>query len=141
DAPYANAYGASLRAKRSENTIFTGYVFGDGYRELSANAYCFVETSEVGGTHPALVEAMGFGSCVVANGIPENLETMGRAGFSYTGPRSEGTGREGAKGLVEVLQQLVDNPKLVEERRQMSLAYAREKYTWETDSDDYVTLF
>src|SRR5207253_9440974 len=105
--------GASLRAKKSENTIFTGYVFGDGYRELSANAYCFVETAEVGGTHPALVEAMGFGSCVVANGIPENLETMGRAGFSYSG-------QEGANSLLEVLQQLVDNPQLVEEAMQMS---------------------
>jgi glycosyltransferase involved in cell wall biosynthesis len=134
DSVYDDEYVAQLKAKKNEEIVFTGYVFGDGYRELSANAYCFVEPTGVGGTHPALLEAMGFGSCVVANDIAENLETMGAAGFSYPG-------KQGAKGLWEVLQHLLDNPQLVLERRRMSLAHAQENYTWDLTTARYIALF
>ncbi|NLE77840.1 MAG: glycosyltransferase family 1 protein, partial [Chloroflexi bacterium] len=63
NAPYAEEYIASLRAHASERIIFPGYVFGEGYHELLSNALIFVETSGVGGTHPALLEAMGVGNC------------------------------------------------------------------------------
>ena len=39
----------------------------------------------MGGTHPALLEAMAAGTCVVVNDTPENLETIADAGFSYHG--------------------------------------------------------
>src|SRR5262245_9810199 len=58
DAPYAEAYIQSLRATTDPRVVFTGYLFGEGYRELLSNALAFVESSEVGGTHPALLEAM-----------------------------------------------------------------------------------
>ena len=85
DAPYSADYIRALRAAADPRVIFTGYLFGEGYRELLSNAYGFVETSEVGGTHPALLEAMAAGCCVVVNDTPENLETVGDAGFSYEG--------------------------------------------------------
>lgn len=67
DAPYAEEYISSLKklAEGDERIVFTGYVFGKGYLELGSNACIFVETSGVGGTHPALVEAMAFRNCVV----------------------------------------------------------------------------
>ncbi len=108
DAPYAAAYIRSLRATTDPRVVFTGYVFGEGYRELASNAYCFVETSEVGGTHPALLEAMAFGRCVVVNDTPENLETIGDAGFSYEGAT-------GAASLRAVLERLLKDPALVQE--------------------------
>src|SRR5262249_41869870 len=67
DASYAEEYIRSLKAAADSRTLFTGYLFGDGYRELLCNAYCFVETSEVGGTHPAVLEAMAAGTSVVVN--------------------------------------------------------------------------
>jgi len=48
DAPYAEEYIASLKARAGERVIFTGYLFGEGYRELSTHPYAFVETSGVG---------------------------------------------------------------------------------------------
>src|SRR5262249_49567779 len=89
DAPYAATYQAQLRwlAGNDPRIVFTGYVFGQGYQELGSNAAIFVETSSVGGTHPALVEAMAFGNCVVVNGTPENLETIDGAGLAYDGKR------------------------------------------------------
>ncbi len=114
--------------------MFTGYVFGHGYHELGSNAAIFVETSSVGGTHPALVEAMAFGNCVVVNDTPENLETIAAAGLAYEGKR-------GAAGLREVLVRLLGDQALVEMYRQRARQRASATYSWETVTDSYERLF
>jgi glycosyltransferase involved in cell wall biosynthesis len=134
DAPYAAAYIRSLKATADPRVIFTGYLFGEGYRELLSNAYCFVETSEVGGTHPALLEAMAAGSSVVVNDTPENLETVADAGFSYPGDM-------GAAGLRAVLERLLKDPALVTAQAGRGLARVRAHYSWDGVTDAYERLF
>jgi len=134
DAPYAAAYIRSLRAASDPRVLFTGYLFGEGYRELLSNAYCFVETSEVGGTHPALLEAMAAGRCVVVNDTPENLETIGDAGFSYPGEM-------GDAGLRAVLERLLKDPALVVEQGARGRERVRARYSWDGVADDYEALF
>jgi len=136
DAAYAQDYIASLRASAQidPRIVFTGYVFGKGYYELGSNAHIFVETSGVGGTHPALTEAMAFGNCVVVHNTPENLETVGDAGFAYDG-------KVGADSLRQVLQRLLSEPGLVSEYRQRARQRAQTRYTWEAVTDAYERLF
>lgn len=136
DAPYAEKYITSLKnlAQDDPRIIFTGYVFGNGYYELGSNAYIFVETSGVGGTHPALTEAMAFGNCVVVNNTPENLETIGDAGFAYDG-------KVGAESLRNVLQHLLTNQDLVQEYRKRARQYAQAHYSWNEVTDAYERLF
>jgi glycosyltransferase involved in cell wall biosynthesis len=134
DAPYSAAYIRALRATTDPRVVFTGYLFGDGYRELLANAYGFVETSEVGGTHPALLEAMAAGSCVVVNDTPENLETIGDAGFNYPGAL-------GAAGLRTALERLLKDPALVTEQGARGLERVRAHYSWAGVTEAYERLF
>jgi glycosyltransferase involved in cell wall biosynthesis len=136
DAPYSEAYKQELYALADgdQRIIFTGYVFGAGYHELGSNAYLFVETSGVGGTHPALVEAMAFGNCVVVHNTDENLETIGDAGFAYDG-------RIGARSLHQQLENLLSNPTLVSEYRTRSVERARKEFSWEAVTDAYESLF
>jgi glycosyltransferase involved in cell wall biosynthesis len=134
DAPYAAAYIEGLRATADRRVIFTGYLFGEGCRELMSNAYCFVETSEVGGTHPALLEAMAAGTCVVVNDTPENLETIGAAGFGYHGDM-------GGAGLRVVLERLLKDPALVMEHARSGVERVREHYSWAAVTDAYERLF
>src|SRR5687768_4065864 len=135
-ASYADEYIARLQTKAASDSriILTGYLFGEAYQELGSNAALFVETSGVGGTHPALVEAMAFDRCVVVNGTPENLETMGGAGRSYSGT-------EGAVALARVLQDLLDRPDAVAELAEAAGRRAREHYTWNAVTDAYERLF
>lgn len=136
DAAYAEAYKADLHALAEDDPriIFTGYVFGKGYQELGSNAYLFAETSGVGGTHPALVEAMAFGNCVITYDTPENLETIGDAGFAYEG-------KVGAESLQKILAQLLKNPDLVQKYRELAQVRAKSTYTWEAVTDGYERLF
>lgn len=134
DAPYQQEYIADLKRMAGPSTLFTGYVFGRDYRELAGNAYVFVEPSEVGGMHPAIVEAMALGNCVVANGIAENRETVGGAGLFYDGGR-------GGEALKPVLARLLEQPGEVERFREMALRRASEGFKWDQVVDQYEELF
>ena len=136
DAPYADEYIRSLKnlAVDDPRIVFTGYVFGTGYQELGSNARVFVETSEVGGTHPALLEAMAFGNCVVVNNTQENLETIGDAGFSYDGSA-------GATSLRGQLRTLLENPDLVAAYRKHAQERVQTHYSWDNVTDRYEQLF
>jgi glycosyltransferase involved in cell wall biosynthesis len=136
DAPYVEEYKEELfeLAEEDPRILFTGYVFGDGYYELGSNAYIFVETSGVGGTHPAIVEAMAFGNCVIVNDTPENLETISDAGFSYDG-------KNGVSSLQHRLEDLISDPNLVNEYRIKARLRAQDCYSWDAVTDEYEQLF
>lgn len=135
DSAYSQSYITNLKASAHDDPriVFTGYVFGKGYLELGTNARIFVETSGVGGTHPALVEAMAFGNCVVTHNTPENMETIDDAGFGYDGAR-------GAVALRDVLQTLISEPDLVAEYARRAQMRARMTYTWDAVTDQYERL-
>jgi glycosyltransferase involved in cell wall biosynthesis len=136
DAPYADDYIRRLRdsARDDGRIVFTGYLFGRGYRELGSSAEIFVETSGVGGTHPALLEAMALGNCVVVNGTQENLETIGDAGLSYSGAG-------GSDDLRRVLRQLLCDRDRIQVLRRLALDRARKRFQWESITDAYERLF
>jgi glycosyltransferase involved in cell wall biosynthesis len=135
DAPYATDYKIGLEAAaRDEPGIqMTGYDFGDGYIELQSNAMLYIQATEVGGTHPALVEAMGRGACIVANDVPEHREVLGEAGVHYR--------RNDPADLATVIERLrADAP----ERARLSSA-ARDRaitrFSWDAVTDRYDALF
>jgi glycosyltransferase involved in cell wall biosynthesis len=85
DAPYAQDYVDHLHQIADRRVRFLGYRFGDDYHALQANALAYIQATEVGGTHPALVEAMGHGNAVFAHDVPEHHEVLSDAGkyFGY----------------------------------------------------------
>ena len=133
DAPYAREYIKDLkaRARRDRRIIFTGFVFGRDYRALQQNAYCYVHATEVGGTHPALLEAMGFGNCVLTLAAPENLEAIGDAGIAYVDEDD----------LAEKLQRVLRDGSQVHSYRNRAQARVQEFYDWDYVVDQYERLF
>jgi glycosyltransferase involved in cell wall biosynthesis len=133
DAPYAREYINDLkaRARRDRRIVFTGFVFGRDYRALQQNAYCYIHATEVGGTHPALLEAMGFGNCVLALAAPENIEAVGDAGIVYADE----------KDLAEKLQRVLRDGSLVHAYRNRAQARVQEMYDWDYVVDRYEDLF
>lgn len=133
DAPYAHEYISDLkaRARRDRRITFTGFVFGRDYRTLQQNAYCYVHATEVGGTHPALLEAMGFGNCVLTLAAPENIEAIGDAGIAYTDESD----------LAEKLQRVLRDGSLVQSYRNRAQARVKEMYDWNYVVDQYERLF
>ena len=133
DAPYAEQYINSLKAsaRGDKRIIFTGFVFGQDYRALQQNAYCYVHATEVGGTHPALLEAMGYGNCVLTLATPENIEVVGDAGVPYIDEFD----------LAEKLQRVLRDGSLVQAYRNRAQQRVQKHYDWETVVDQYEQLF
>ncbi len=132
DAPYAREYIATLRATADPRVVFTGGVYGDGYRELQCHALAYVQATEVGGTHPALVEAMGFGNCVLAHDTPEHREVLGDAGLFFDAHRPE--------TLAALFDRIVADPALVEGYRVRATARAAARYSWDRVTEQYEAI-
>jgi glycosyltransferase involved in cell wall biosynthesis len=129
DAPYASDFIAQLRAAaaRDPRVTLLGAPYGSEYQVLRSHAAAYVQATEVGGTHPALVEAMGFGNAIAANDVPEHREVLGDAGLYYSG----------AAGLTDALQRLLDQPELAKTMRAGAAERARELYDWDVIANDY----
>lgn len=133
DAPYSGDLIARIRAEADERVIFPGALYGADYATLQRNALAYIQATEVGGTHPALIEAMGVGGAIVANGTPENRE-VGADAVEYFD-------FHGLPRLETVLQRALDHPGSFDEMRRRAKRRASEVYDWERVTDGYEALF
>ncbi len=131
-APYADEYIKQVRRKGDPRVLFPGYVFGRGYWELQRHAYAFCAPTEVGGTHPVILEALAAGNCVIVNDHAPNVETVGEAGLTFSG-------RDGVRSLTAQLERVLGDPALVHEYRARARERAR-RYSWDAVTDQYEQL-
>lgn len=133
DAPYSRRYIAQLRRLAEKGDArMPGAIYGRGYRQLLSHALCYIHATEVGGTHPALIEAMGAGCLVLVNDTPENREVMGGQGLMYPfNDRSE---------LARLMRRVVEEADRFENLSEGARRRVREHYDWETITDQYEEL-
>ena len=133
DAPYADRFIADLRRDADPRVLFPGAIYGDGYRELLSHALAYVHGTEVGGTHPALVEAMGYGNCLLVNDAPENREAVGDCGLWFHAHDDD--------DIARAFEEVRGTPELARQMGAKAAARAAETYSWEAVTKDYEKLF
>lgn len=128
-APYADRLTRRVHDLADDRVLLPGPIYGVGYRELLFNCRVYIHATEVGGTHPALVEAMGAGRPVLYYDTPENREVAAGAGvgFRFSGP--------GALG--DRLTELLDDDEQLAALRRASRARVAERYRWSSVADAY----
>ncbi len=129
DAPYAADYIGKVRDTRDPRVLIPGAIYGDGYRQLQSHCAVYVQATEVGGTHPALIEAMGRGALVLYLKTPESEEVAGDAAVPFE------------NDLAEKLQWVVDLP----ERGRLdwgcrAMQRIEKLYSWNAVTDAYEAL-
>jgi glycosyltransferase involved in cell wall biosynthesis len=130
DAPYARDYIARVRDTRDPRIVTPGAIYGLGYHELQSHSFAYVHATEVGGTHPALIEAMGRGALTLYLDTPENAEVAGVAGIPFT-----------HGNLAEVMRAVIAMPESERDRwRNLAMARVRERYSWDAVTDSYERL-
>ncbi|MGH9368300.1 MAG: DUF1972 domain-containing protein [Thermoanaerobaculia bacterium] len=123
DAPYAADYIARVKREADTRVLFPGAIYGEGYRQLLANAAAYVQATEVGGTHPALVEALGYGRVVCYHESPENQEVAEQAGVPFDVHRPE--------TLTRLLAEILDDPASFSVWKQRARERVQQRYRWE----------
>jgi glycosyltransferase involved in cell wall biosynthesis len=139
DAPYAADYIRQVKQTADPRILFTGAVYGQGYSELQSHCFAYVHATEVGGTHPALIEAMGRACVVLYLDTPENREVAGEVGFAF---HKEEAGNKEEAGLAAAIESVDGLPE--ERRRQIgsaALEFARSRYDWDAVVEEYERLF
>ncbi|HWW62450.1 MAG TPA: DUF1972 domain-containing protein [Thermoanaerobaculia bacterium] len=130
---YAPELVAELHRSASDRILFPGALYGRDYRTLQRNATVYIHATEVGGTHPAMIEAMGSGGVVLANDTPENREVGGDAvGYFRLRP---------AETLSGMLSEWLADAGKRQDFRQRARQRAAERYSWEAVTDEYERLF
>lgn len=131
-APYASAFIDSFTRGADRRIRFPGAIYGRGYRQLLRHCLAYVHATEVGGTHPALVEAMGHGAAPVVHDTAENREVAGDAAlyFDAAAPAS----------LAAALERLRTDAELARSLGGAAAARAAARYDWEAIADRYAAL-
>jgi glycosyltransferase involved in cell wall biosynthesis len=130
---YAKDLVRELHRHGSDHILFPGALYGPDYRTLQRNALIYIQATEVGGTHPAMIEAMGSGGLVLAHNTPENREVGGDA-VRYFELRPVET-------LSGVLRECLNAPAAGEALRTAARERVKERYRWDVVTDAYERLF
>lgn len=131
-APYAHGLRKRIHDNANETVLLPGPIYGEGYRQLLFNCRLYIHATEVGGTHPALVEAMGAGRPVLALDTPENVEVVGDAGLLFS--FSE------APSLHQRVEQVIEDTDTLQRLGAKGSDRARRLYSWDAVTDEYEQL-
>jgi glycosyltransferase involved in cell wall biosynthesis len=97
---------------------------------LQSHCHTYVQATEVGGTHPALIEAMGRGALVLYLDTPVSAEVAGDAAVGFR------------DDLVEKLQWAVDvSPQERAAWGCRAMQRVEKHYSWDAVTDAYEALF
>lgn len=131
DAPHAREYIQQVRATNDSRVVIPGAIYGLGYRELGSWCFAYIHATEVGGTHPALIEAMARGNLVLYFETPENSEVCGDAGLAY----------HDEAGLTARINEVLAMSECERQRyRENAAKRAKERYDWEVVTTQYEML-
>lgn len=125
-------YRDRLFQQASDDIRFLGFVYSTDYEQLLVNAYMYLSASELEGTSPSLVSAMGAGVCSLVNGIDENIATVKGCATTYA--------RNDNEDLRRLWQALIDDPDRVAELRRKGRECVEQYYRWDAIADQYLAV-
>lgn len=128
---YNQPYVDHLHTISDPRVRFTGAVYGDGYWTLQKGAAIFVTAFEIGGTHPALVEAMAAGNALLYLDTAEGRETVADAGLPFALQVDD---------LAAKMRQVLNDAALRQQLQQKGLARAAKLFSWEAVTGQYEDL-
>jgi glycosyltransferase involved in cell wall biosynthesis len=132
-ASYADDYISALHASAGPDVRFPGYVFGDGYGELLHNCGVMCVPTEVGGTHPVIVESLAAGAPLVVSDHAPNIEVVGDAARTF--PLAGGP-----DALAGELGDLIADRDARIELAARATRRAAERFSWGACADSYLRL-
>lgn len=120
-------------AEGRNDIVFTGFQFGKTLAALFKNAYIYVHPSYSEGLPITVLEAMGYGKCVLVSNIPENIEAFAGRGYMFLNKNVE--------DLAYKIRLLLENPDLVQKAGRIARHYVLQNYNWEKITENTLDLY
>ena len=117
----SDAYQASVLRAANDRVNFVGAIYDPAIVQ-TLRTYCrfYIHGHQVGGTNPSLVEALGCGSPVLAQGNRFNRWVLGESGLYFSD----------IVDLKQGIERYCVDDELVQSMREASLQRWQEKFTW-----------
>lgn len=120
---------ARLLAETYTNVTWLGQVSDDELlHSLWQHSGSYFHGHSVGGTNPALVQAMSSGAPIIARDTVFNREVLGSSGV-FTKPHRA--------SIVNAIQEVMSNPELQKSISTLSIERAQDDYNWEKICSQY----
>jgi len=111
-------------SRGEENIIFTENQTRSTLEQLFSHAYLFVQPSRSEDFPIFIQEAMGYGTATLVSDNQENLEMIGKCGFSFH-ERSQ-------QDLEEKLAYLINKPDEIEKKGKLARERIRKEFGWDS---------
>lgn len=129
---YRSAFLERLKRTAPANVRFLGGIYDpEALTAIYFHSLAYLHGHEVGGTNPALLQAMGAGCCVLAHDVVYNREVLDDAGLYW----------DGAAVLRDQMAYVEANIDAADALRHNALERARQEYDWERVADRYIEYF
>lgn len=135
DAKGEEAYKQELQtlADNDPRILFPGFVEGRALQELFSNAAVYVQPSEIEGLSIALLEAMSYGNCCLVSDIPENMEAIGEAGFTFQ--------NKNVADLRDKLSELLASETLLNSVGNKARLRVKDCYNWDKITTEFEDMY
>jgi glycosyltransferase involved in cell wall biosynthesis len=132
-AKYPTAYSKDVFATKDPRVKFLGFLYDKNILSgLLGYCYAYIHGNEVGGTNPALLEAMASGCFVLARDVPFNREVLGDKGSYF---------EKDVDDLAARMQWSLDHAPALPAARQAARDVIRSRYDWSRVVEAYEQLF
>jgi glycosyltransferase involved in cell wall biosynthesis len=127
------SYITKLKRHSDGRVKYLGYIYGTEYQIILKNSLIYVSASELEGTSPSLLAAMGARVCVLVNGIEENISSlMGNGLYSQKNDFDD---------FAEKWGKIIKNPDRIREYAEKGYQHVVRNYCWKKIANDYLSLF
>jgi glycosyltransferase involved in cell wall biosynthesis len=131
--PYQNYYTKKIDSEASNNVILPGFIYDqDLLKELWCFSFAYIHGNNVGGTNPALLQAMASACFTISIDNPFNRDVLSNCGIYYKGTK---------ESLSEQMQWALVHPNMLEGYKEKAQVRIIEQYSWEKVTDQYEKLF
>jgi glycosyltransferase involved in cell wall biosynthesis len=130
---YSSPYSQKIAAARDSRILFPGFVYDPPFlRELRANCFAYIHGNEVGGTNPALLQAMASGCFVIARDVAFNREVLQDAGIYF--------GKD-VPDLAARMQWALNNADNLSAFQREARLIIASQYNWDDSARSYERIF
>lgn len=131
--PYPNEYTKQIEQEGGENIILPGFIYDkEILKELWCCSFAYIHGNSVGGTNPALLQAMASGCFTMAFDIPFNRDVLSDCGIYY---------ERSVESLAEKMHWALNNENKLDDYRKKAQQRIKDIYSWDKIADQYEQLF
>jgi glycosyltransferase involved in cell wall biosynthesis len=132
-APHASAYERSIKSTKDKRILFPGFIYGDDTTVLMANAYAYIQPSDVEGLSPVILTIMGLGTPLICSDIQENLFAVADTALTFRQASTE--------SLRSALEYALTDPDEMARLAAKAADRAKENFNWSRVVEQHLELF